>query len=106
MGSAATLTTAGAILGTPAYASPEQLRGDALDVRADIYSVGATLFTLLTDRAPVEGENVVQVVANVLSEVPKPLGGLREDVPHDLERVEGLVDGLIDAYEGKLGWEM
>ncbi len=56
-------TATGAIMGTPAYASPEQLRGDELDVRADIYSVGATLFTLLTGLAPVEGKKAVEVVA-------------------------------------------
>ena len=75
------------IMGTPAYASPEQLRGDTLDVRADIYSVGATLFTLLTNRAPFEGENAVQVVANAVKETPTPLSTLREDVPRRLERL-------------------
>jgi eukaryotic-like serine/threonine-protein kinase len=79
-------TDSGVILGTPAFASPEQLRGDDLDARADIYSVGATLFTLLTDVAPIDGENVVQVVANALSQVPKPLSELREDVPPGLEK--------------------
>jgi uncharacterized RDD family membrane protein YckC len=80
-------TESGVILGTPAFASPEQLRGDDLDLRADLYSVGATLYTLLTDRAPIGGENVVQVVANVLSEAPRPLREEREDVPIELERV-------------------
>ena len=50
------LAAAGVVLGTPAYAPPEQLRGDRIDVRADIYSVGATLYALLTgkpdDRRP------------------------------------------------------
>ncbi len=81
------VTASGVIMGTPAYASPEQLRGDNLDVRADIYSVGATLFTLLTDRAPFEGENAVQVVANAVNKKPKPLTELQEDVPPGLERV-------------------
>ena len=81
------VTAHGKILGTPAYASPEQLRGDSLDVRADIYSVGATLYTLLTDRAPFEGDNAVQVVANAVNQKPKPLTELRDDVPPGLERV-------------------
>jgi uncharacterized RDD family membrane protein YckC len=81
------VTAHGMVMGTPAYASPEQLRGDNLDVRADIYSVGATLFTLLTDRAPFEGDNVVQVVANAVNQEPKPVTELRQDVPPDLERV-------------------
>jgi len=81
------VTAHGKIMGTPAYASPEQLRGDPLDVRADIYSVGATLFTLLTDRAPFEGDNAVQVVANAVNKKPKPLTELRSDIPPGLERV-------------------
>ncbi|MBN1765266.1 MAG: RDD family protein, partial [Sedimentisphaerales bacterium] len=81
------VTAHGKIMGTPAYASPEQLRGDTLDVRADIYSVGATLFTLLTDRAPFEGDNAVQVVANAVNQKPKPLTKFRQDVPPGLERV-------------------
>ncbi|MHC4535747.1 MAG: serine/threonine protein kinase, partial [Planctomycetota bacterium] len=81
------VTAHGKIMGTPAYSSPEQLRGDALDLRADIYSVGATLFTLLTNRAPFEGDNAVQVVANAVNKKPKPLSELREDVPGGLERV-------------------
>ena len=81
------ITAHGKIMGTPAYASPEQLRGDTLDVRADIYSVGATLYTLLTDRAPFEGDNAVQVVANAVNKKPKPVSELREDVPPGLERI-------------------
>jgi len=81
------VTAHGKIMGTPAYASPEQLRGDALDLRADIYSVGATLFTLLTNRAPFEGDNAVQVVANAVNTKPKPLTEFRQDVPVGLERV-------------------
>ena len=81
------MTAAGAIMGTPAYAAPEQLRGDELDVRADIYSVGATLFTLLTGRAPVEGNNAVQVVANAMNQKPKRLATFRDDVPPGLEKI-------------------
>ncbi|MHC4430834.1 MAG: protein kinase domain-containing protein [Planctomycetota bacterium] len=81
------VTAHGKIMGTPAYASPEQLRGDALDLRGDIYSVGATLFTLLTDRAPFEGDNAVQVVANAVNQKPKPLTEFRQDAPPGLERV-------------------
>ena len=57
------------------------------DARADIYSVGATLFTLLTNRAPFEGDNAVQVVANAVNQQPTPLTELREGVPPGLEQV-------------------
>jgi len=81
------VTAHGKIMGTPAYAAPEQLRGDPLDLRADIYSVGATLFSLLTDRAPFEGDNAVQVVANAVNQKPKALSEFRDDIPPGLERV-------------------
>jgi uncharacterized RDD family membrane protein YckC len=81
------VTAHGKIMGTPAYASPEQLRGDTMDLRGDIYSVGATLFTLLTNRAPFEGDNAVQVVANAVNQKPKPLSEFRKDVPPGLERI-------------------
>ena len=98
------VTAHGKIMGTPAYSSPEQLRGDTLDLRADIYSVGATLFTLLTNQAPFDGENVIQVVANAVNQKPKSLSKLREDVPPALERVVGRClakepDGRYEDYK-------
>ncbi|MBE7504259.1 MAG: serine/threonine protein kinase [Verrucomicrobiales bacterium] len=81
------ITAQGKILGTPAFASPEQLRGDAVDVRTDVYSVGATLFTLLTNRAPFEGDNAVQVVANAVNQKPKSLAQFRDDIPPGLDSV-------------------
>ena len=80
-------TATGVIMGTPAYAPPEQLRGRDLDVRADIYSVGATLFTLLTNKPPIEGSNPVEVVAAALDEKPKSLTEHRKDIPPGLARV-------------------
>jgi eukaryotic-like serine/threonine-protein kinase len=94
-------TASGVIMGTPAYAAPEQLRGDELDVRADIYSVGATLFTLLSGRAPFEGKNAVQVVANAVNQKVTPISELREDVPPGLERA--LTRCLAKEPEGRYG---
>ncbi len=81
------ITATGVIMGTPAYAPPEQLRGDELDVRADIYSVGATLFTLLTGKAPFEGKNAVQVVANAIHQKPPSLTDSIKDIPPALSHV-------------------
>ncbi len=81
------LTGTGVIMGTPAFASPEQLRGRDVDVRSDIYSVGATLFALLTGKPPLEGRHPVEVVAAVLEETPGSLTELRVDVPANLAQV-------------------
>jgi uncharacterized RDD family membrane protein YckC len=78
------LTTAGTFLGTPSFASPEQLRGDELDVRSDIYSVGATLYFLLTGRAPFAGATVLQIASRALNERPDPLHEVRPGVPKEL----------------------
>ena len=81
------LTETGTFLGTPAFASPEQVRGDTIDVRSDIYSVGATLYYLVTGRAPFEGRGVGQLLSAVLERAPEPPRRLRPDVPRGLERV-------------------
>lgn len=81
------LTQTGTFLGTPAFASPEQVRGDEIDLRSDIYAVGATLFYLVTGRAPFEGRGVGQLLAAVLERAPESPRSLRPGVPRGLERV-------------------
>ena len=81
------LTAGGTILGTPAFASPEQLRGDELDVRSDIYSVGATLYYLLCGRAPFEEANVIRLVTTILEQTPPSPRELRPQVPKGLAAV-------------------
>jgi hypothetical protein len=81
------LTRTGTFLGTPLYASPEQIKGQAVDRRTDVYSVAATLYYLLAGKAPFEGGDALAVIAQVVSDAPPPLRGLRPDVPAGLERV-------------------
>jgi uncharacterized RDD family membrane protein YckC len=79
-----TLTATGLFLGTPAFCSPEQLRGDELNARSDMYSVGATLFYLLTGRTPFEGKSAVQLLATVLEQpAPSPRQS-RPEIPRGL----------------------
>ena len=82
-----TLTAAGAFLGTPAFCSPEQLRGEELSARSDIYAAGATLFYLLTGRTPFEGKNVVQLLAAVLEQRAPSPRTLRSEIPQGLAGV-------------------
>jgi len=65
------LTRTGAILGTPLYMSPEQVRGEALDHRVDIYAVGVVLYECLTGSVPHGACNYLAVVAKILTEVPE-----------------------------------
>src|SRR5436190_14791247 len=64
------ITASGAVMGTPAYASPEQLRGEELDVTSDIYSVGATLYHLLTGKTPFNATDFVKLITEVLDKEP------------------------------------
>jgi eukaryotic-like serine/threonine-protein kinase len=77
-----------AVLGTADYLSPEQaIDSHEVDIRADIYSLGATFYHVLTGRAPFEGSNVAQkLMAHQLTE-PPTLGSLRHDVPQGIGRV-------------------
>ncbi|HOX56408.1 MAG TPA: protein kinase [Candidatus Paceibacterota bacterium] len=80
------LTATGAFLGTPAFCSPEQLRGEELNTRSDMYSVGATLYYLLTGRTPFEAKNMVQLLATVLEQRAPSPRQFRPDIPKGLAR--------------------
>lgn len=81
------LTRTGSIVGTPLFASPEQLRGEAIDLRSDIYSTCATLYYLLTGKAPFEHSQATTVIARALTEDPVPIQEIRRDVPEGLVRI-------------------
>jgi hypothetical protein len=81
------LTMTGSFLGTPHYASPEQVSGEPLDVRADLYSVGVVLYELLTGALPFAGTGASQVLAQVLTKDPISFSQHPAPVPRGLQRV-------------------
>jgi hypothetical protein len=81
------LTRTGAFLGTPLFASPEQIRCDAVDQQTDVYSVAATLYYLLCGQAPFEGTDSTATMARIVSDPPPPLRRNRPQVSAALERV-------------------
>jgi len=80
------LTATGMLLGTPNYMAPEQIRGKNVDARADVYSLGALAYHLVTGRPPFSGDNAIAVGFAHLSEPPTPPRQLRADVPESVER--------------------
>lgn len=83
------ITMTGEVLGTPCYMAPEQARGktNLLDRRTDVYSLGATLYELLSGQPPFEGTSVMEVLTQVLNTDAKPLREVVPTLPIDLETI-------------------
>src|SRR5262249_21953639 len=86
------LTQAGVVAGTPEYMAPEQARGEQVDHRADLFSLGAALYARCTGRPPFRGETAVAVLRRVSDEEPPAVRWLNPDVPAWLEQ---LLDRLL-----------
>ena len=85
--SSAGLTQAGIVMGTPAYMSPEQVSGRALDCRTDIFSLGVILHEMATGHRPFKGTSAAELVSSILRDDPPLVTELRADLPGDLARV-------------------
>ncbi|MGD0161500.1 MAG: protein kinase [Candidatus Sulfotelmatobacter sp.] len=84
---ASQLTSAGALLGTVAYMSPEQVRAKELDARTDLFSYGATLYEMATGKPPFDGGSAGEICGAILHEEPVPPSRINAQVPQTLEAV-------------------
>ena len=82
-------TEPGVVMGTPSYMSPEQARGEKVDARADLFSLGVVLYEMVAGRAPFAGRTSGEVIAAILRDEPPPLALVAPDAPPELERVIG-----------------
>ena len=81
------LTRTGSTVGTIGYMSPEQIQGDTVDQRSDLFSFGVVLYQLITGKRPFAGAYEASVMYAIVHETPRPVRSLRSDVPEELERV-------------------
>ncbi len=82
-------TDPGILMGTVNYMSPEQSRGQAVDARTDIWSLGVLLYEMLTGSTPFKGETPSHVIVSILEKEPLPLTDYSAEVPAELERIVG-----------------
>ena len=81
------LTEEGRIVGTMPYMSPEQLEGNEIDARSDIFSLGVVLYEMATGQRPFSGDTSVSLISSIVKDTPATVDTLREGLPHHLGRV-------------------
>lgn len=82
-----TMTTASAVMGTAAYLSPEQARGEIVDARSDLYSTGVLLYELLTGQPPFTGDSPVAIAYQHVSEMPTPPSQIDPRIPPQIDAI-------------------
>ncbi len=80
-------TEPGLVVGTISYMSPEQARGQKVDARTDIFSLGIVMYELFSGRRPFNGEGQLDLISSILKDEPAPLRSLSPEIPRQLERI-------------------
>lgn len=80
-------TATGMVFGTPEYMSPEQIRGEELDSRTDIYSFGIVLYQVLTGQLPFTGDTIIEIATKHISMKPPPLKQFNNKIPDEAEKI-------------------
>ncbi|MDY3552763.1 serine/threonine-protein kinase [Gemmata sp. JC717] len=88
----AQITGSGVVLGTPAYMAPEQARGERVDPRADLFSLGVVLYRMATGRPPFRGDTPLSLLVALATDTPAPARAVNPDLPPDLA---ALIDRLL-----------
>ena len=83
----ASLTQSGMVVGTPMYMAPEQAKGERVDHRADLFSLGSVLYTMVTGRPPFRAENSLAVLKRVADETPRPIEEIIPETPEWLRAI-------------------
>jgi serine/threonine-protein kinase len=78
----ASLTCSGVIAGTPQYMAPEQARGDGVDYRTDLFSLGSVLYALATGHSPFRAETTMGVLHRICKDSPRPIQDINPEIPH------------------------
>ena len=86
---ASPLSREGQVVGTVPYMAPEQLRGEAVDARTDLFALGIVLYELATGTRPFTGATPADISSAILRDAPRPLTDVRADLPADLQRLVG-----------------
>ena len=81
------LTRAGKVMGTVAYMSPEQARGEPVDHRSDLFSFGVMLYEMASGQRPFKGKSELDSLSATISKDPPPLSETGQDIPAEMERV-------------------
>jgi serine/threonine-protein kinase len=108
-GQSTELTMAGSVMGSPQYLSPEQIRGEELDGRSDIFSLGVVFYELLSGKRPFDGDTITTLVYQILHKDPPPVSELRAVPPRLEELLRRMLAKDRDeriATAGEVAWEL